>query len=265
MKKILAFVVFLSSFATTMAQDFSLYQKKQFILSGDTMPYRILLPENYQPQKKYPLILFLHGAGERGDDNEKQLIHGGSLFLQDSIRAKYPAIVIFPQCSKDSYWSNVTFQYDSTGKRIAFLFKADSLPTKAMYLVMQLMKKTEQDYKINPGKKYVGGLSMGGMGTFEIARRMPETFAAAFAICGGANTATATQIKNTAWWIFHGLKDDVVNPEYSIRMADSLKNAGAEVKLTLYPDANHNSWDDAVKEAELIPWLWSHSYGKNVH
>ena len=99
---------------------------------------------------------------------------------------------------------------------------------------------------------------MGGMGTFELVRRKPKLFAAAFPICGGANTATAKKMARPDWWIFHGLKDNVVPPELSQSMADALKGAGADVKLTLYPEANHNSWDAAFGEPYLLPWLFSH-------
>ncbi len=258
MKKLSLFFSLIVFVLHAQSQDLALYQKKTFISGKDTLPYRLLLPENYNSKKAYPLILFLHGAGERGSDNEKQLVHGGKLFLLDSIRQKYPAIVVFPQCMSESYWSNVFFVYDSLGKRTGFQFETEGTPTKAMSLVLKLMKDLRSKYKISKSQSYVGGLSMGGMGTFEIVRRMSDTFAAAFAICGGANPATATQMSTTAWWIFHGLKDNVVDPKYSIDMANALKSAGAEVRLTLYPEANHNSWDSAFSEKDLLPWLWSH-------
>ncbi|KAA3629876.1 MAG: phospholipase, partial [Bacteroidetes bacterium] len=106
---------------------------------------------------------------------------------------------------------------------------------------------------------YIGGLSMGGMGTFEMVRRHPGVFAAAFPICGGAHPATAEAIKDVSWWIFHGAKDQVVLPKYSEEMYKSLKAAGADVKFTLYPDANHNSWDPAFAEKDLMEWLFSKS------
>lgn len=98
---------------------------------------------------------------------------------------------------------------------------------------------------------------MGGMGTFELVRRMPGIFAAAFPICGGANPATAIQLKSTSWWIFHGAKDNVVPPFHSENMVNALKKAGASVKFTLYPEANHNSWDSAFAEPGLFDWLFS--------
>jgi len=239
-------------------QDLSLYTKHLFIQKNDTMPYRVLLPLNFNVHKKYPLILFLHGSGERGNDNEKQLIHGGGLFLKDSIRENYPAIVVFPQCTAKGFWANIGSHYDSVAKKRVIEFKGDKEPAKDMALLSGLLKSLEKNYPLDKKKMYVGGLSMGGMGTFELVLRKPKTFAAAFAICGGANPATAKKMKKTAWWIFHGLKDNTVDPQLSKDMADTLRMAGAEVKLTLYPEDGHNSWDDAFKEPELFKWLFSH-------
>ena len=233
------------------------YEKHWYIKGTDTLPYRLLLPKNYDASKKYPLVLFLHGAGERGSDNEAQLTHGWKVFLQDSVREKYQAIVVFPQCAANSYWSNVQIVNDTVTKKRIFNFLKDGKPTIAMKMVLHLLDELEDNYKLDDDRYYVGGLSMGGMGTFELVRRKPKMFAAAFAICGGANTATAKKLKRTDWWIFHGLKDDVVSPEFSRNMTDALKAVGADVKLTLYPAANHNSWDAAFAEKDLLPWLFS--------
>lgn len=258
MKKILllSFYLFLLS-TLSFSQDKSSYEKHWYINGADTLPYRLLLPKNYEPSKKYPLILFLHGSGERGRDNEAQLVHGWKLFLQDSIRENYPAIVVFPQCSAASYWSNVSFVFDSVTKKRSFVFAADGEPSVAMKLLLQLTKELQRNYKLDKNRLYVGGLSMGGMGTFELVRRQPKLFAAAFPICGGANTTTASKLTKPHWWIFHGEADAVVPVELSKQMADALKTAGADVKLTLYPNVNHNSWDNAFAEKDLMAWLFS--------
>jgi predicted peptidase len=247
---------FISQFAE--AQDTSAYSRHLFIKNHDTMPYRVLLPLNFNPSHKYPLILFLHGSGERGNDNNKQLVHGGSLFVADSVRQKYPAIVVFPQCSENSFWANITRQYDSNTQKTSFAFKPDGEPTEAMKLLLDLLRTIEDNYPVDKRRMYVGGLSMGGMGTFELVRRRPGTFAAAIPICGGADTSSAAQLSKTAWWIFHGLKDPVVNPQFSEDMAGALKACGADVKLTLYPEDGHNSWDDAFREPDLFKWLFAH-------
>lgn len=106
---------------------------------------------------------------------------------------------------------------------------------------------------------YVGGLSMGGFGTFELVRRNPKLFAAAFPICGGANPITAKKMKHLDWWVFHGEADKVVPPRYSTQMVDAMKKDGLSVKYSLYPGVGHNSWDNAFAEPELLPWLFSKS------
>ncbi|HNR15326.1 MAG TPA: alpha/beta hydrolase-fold protein [Chitinophagaceae bacterium] len=254
MKKFIGLIVLISLSVMTTAQDLNLFQKKQFITGNDTMLYRLLLPENYDASKKYPLVFFLHGAGERGNDNEKQLVHGAKLFLKEQVRRDYPAIVVFPQCPQNSFWSNVDFRMENA-KRV-FGFKAQGEPTIAMKLAQELLYSIMKDYRVSKRQVYAGGLSMGGMGTFEIVRRNPRLFAAAFPICGGGEPTTAPVMKKTKWWVFHGGKDDVVPPELSEKMVDALKAAKAAVKFTLYPDANHNSWDPAFAEPELLSWLF---------
>lgn len=259
MKKLFLYGIFAFVSVAATAQTVSPFEKHVFVHDGDTLPYRLLLPLNYDSAKSYPLVLFLHGAGERGNDNEKQLSHGSSLFLRDSIRRDYPAIVVFPQCPVNSFWANISRKNDTARKTTSFGFDASQQPTAAMGLLLKLYEHLKSAYNVNPEKVYVGGLSMGGMGTFEIANRLPHTFAAAFAICGGGDTTTAKNMTDTGWWIFHGLKDDIVNPQLSRNMATALKRAGAEVKLTLYPDDNHNSWDSTFGEPDLIPWLFGHT------
>ena len=227
-------------------------EKKLFLYGNDSMPYRILLPKNFKPGKKYPLIIFLHGAGERGNDNEKQLVHGSALFLNENNYNKYPSIVIFPQCRKERYWSNMINEPNMVR---SFNFKRT--PTKEMKMLLRFIPFVLKAYPVKAKQVYVGGLSMGGMGVFEIVARKPGFFAAAFPICGGGDTTATKQLANTSWWIFHGEKDDVVWPYYSKQMANALIKAGAKVKLSLYPGANHNSWDKAFAEPQLLPWLFS--------
>jgi predicted peptidase len=241
---------------STQAQDKSLYQKEIFVADKDTLPYRILLPLNYDASKKYPLICFLHGSGERGNDNEAQLVHGSALFLRDSIREKYPAIVVFPQCAVNIAWSNVQFKMDTVTKKREFIFQEAGEPTIAMVLAQGLLKKLIKDYPVNKKQIYVGGLSMGGMGTFEMVRRNPKLFAAAMPICGGANTAIASKLKKTKWWVFHGAVDSVVPEILSKNMVDALKAVNAEVKYSVYPGVNHNSWDSAFAEPTFMSWLF---------
>jgi predicted peptidase len=251
-------LLFVATQTFSQTQNSNLYRKQWFIQNGDTLPYRILFPENFESQKAYPLLVFLHGRGESGSDNEKQLWNGSKLFLTDSFRSNHPCIVVFPQCFANNYWSNVQAVTDSTknGKR-EFYFIENGEPTRAMNMLIGLIQNLQVRYKLNQNQFYAMGLSMGGMGTFEIVKRMPNTFAAAIPICGGAHPNTAKSLIKTNWWIFHGAKDDIVSPTHSEKMAEALKKAGAKVKFTLYANANHNSWDSAFAEPTLMSWLFS--------
>lgn len=241
--------------SSAFAQDLSKFKKEQFIDGVDTLKYRILFPENFDATKKYPVVLFLHGRGESGNDNEKQLTHGSKMFLTDNSRRDFPAIVIFPQCAEESYWSNVNIE-EVSGKRF-FTFQKGGKATKSMSLVLKFTDGFFNQPFADRTKIYVGGLSMGGMGTFEILRRRPNTFAAAFAICGGDNVANTKKYKHVPLWIFHGGLDDVVNPQLSYSVFSALRTLGHEPKFTVYLKANHNSWDSAFAEPQLFPWLFS--------
>ncbi|WP_448699876.1 prolyl oligopeptidase family serine peptidase [Mucilaginibacter sp. AW1-3] len=245
--------------ANTFAQDYNLYDHGSYIHKKDTLPYRILFPEHFDPNKKYPLVFVLHGSGERGNDNKSQLIHGAQLFLQVRYREKYPAIVVFPQCPANGSWSNRILQVDANGKEKQ-LFQVGGESTQAMRMLLGCVDQFLDKPFVDKHKVYIGGLSNGGMGTFEILRRKPDVFAAAFAICGGDNTRNAkVYAQKVPMWIFHGEKDDVVLFQHSLIMVDAIKAAGGHPKFTLYANDGHNSWDDAFAEPELLPWLFSNS------
>lgn len=246
-----------------MAQSKDEFKKEQFISKNDTLNYRILFPENFSEEEKYPVVLVLHGAGERGDDNESQLVHGSDLFLDSENRKDYPAIVIFPQAPKEDYWAKVEVKRDTMPYQ--FDFKNTEAPTKSLDLVMKMMDSVVAQDFVNKDKVYVGGLSMGGMGTYEIIYKKPEMFAAAFAICGGANPEIAKDYpKGFNIWIFHGEKDDLVPPRLSKAMARSINHHGGNAKVSLYPEDNHNSWDSAFSEPYLLEWLFSHNRNEKL-
>jgi len=256
MKKIIVLFSLCLFVSSALAQDFTKFKKENFVSGTDTLPYRILYPENYDANKKYPVVLFLHGRGESGSDNQKQLTHGAKMFLTDEFRSKFPSIVIFPQCAENSYWATV--EIETVSDKRFFTFVKGGQPTKAMHLLLQFTDQFFKQSNVDQSKIYVGGLSMGGMGTFELLRRKPKTFASAFAICGGDNPANAKRYKNVPLWIFHGGLDDVVNPQLSYSVFKELRKLGNEPKYTIYPKANHNSWDATFAEPELLPWLFSH-------
>lgn len=239
------------------AQDITLFQKEVFIQDKDSLKYRVLYPENFQRDSIYPLVLFLHGAGERGNDNEKQLTHGSSLFLNGTSRKNFPAVVIFPQCTPEDYWANVSV--GRTTFPLGLDFHYEKGPTKAMELVMQLLEHTLREAYINKSQVYVVGLSMGGMGTYELLFRKSELFAAAIPICGGGEPKSVSKYAtNVPIWAFHGAQDNVVDPQRSIEMISSILSVGGVPKFTLFEDANHNSWDQAFNDPNFLPWLFSH-------
>ena len=260
-KRLLVALVFcLALPASLLAQDNPAYERGSYINKRDTLPYRILFPLRFDPSKKYPLVIILHGSGERGNNNEDQLKYGAGLFLKDTIRQKYPAIVVFPQCPSYSFWSNVEREKDMTSDTQRWIFQTNMPPTKAMQMLMTVIDNFLDKPFVNKQKIYVGGLSMGGMGTFELIGRKPNIFASAFAICGGDNTLNAKKYaKKVPLWIFHGKKDQQVPYQHSEAIVTAIRAEGGTPKYTLYPNDDHNSWNDAFAEPMLIPWLFSHS------
>ena len=201
----------------------------------------------------------MHGSGERGSNNEAQLTHGGDLFVNDSVRKDFRAIVIFPQCPKDSTWNYFSSGPDTTsitGRSINF--SVTTKPTTPALLVKLLLDSLVASKVGDRRRMYIGGLSLGGFGTFNMIERYPDFFAAAIPICGGGNTKLAGRIaKKVAVWIFHGDKDQAVDVKYSRQYYDALKKARADVRYTEYPGVGHTSWDYAFAEKELLPWLLS--------
>ncbi len=228
------------------------FQKREFLDdSGNRMPYRILLPMDYDCSKKYPLLIFLHGSGERGNDNEAQLKHGSTLFLQEEIRKNFQAIVVFPQCPSGESWSNM--ESDSTGK---WDFPFTQIPNKQMNLLSGLLGDLKVNNCVDEQKIYLGGLSMGAFGILEWLAREPEKFAAAFPICGGGNTLlTSIYGSKIPTWFFHGDADNVVPVSYSRDLVNKIKSEKGNVRYTEYPGVGHDSWNNAFKEAELLSWL----------
>jgi predicted peptidase len=233
------------------------YEKKEFVYNGNTLPYRILYPANYDKTKKYPLLLFLHGAGERGKDNERQLIWGGKLFITEENRKNFPAIIVLPQCPEESFWAVIKVDRSVTPAKFDFDYTAE--PNWPLVAANELVKKIMKEEAVDKKQVYISGLSMGGMGTFESVYRYPELYAAALPICGGGDVAHYDKrVAKIPFWIFHGSADAVVNPQLSRDMVEKLKSLKAEVKYTEYPGVNHNSWENAFKEPDYLSWMLAH-------
>jgi len=216
---------------------------------GAKLLYRLLKPTQYDSQVKYPLVLFLHGAGERGDDNIRQLVHGMNDFASDETMAKYPCFVVAPQCPKEQKWVDVN--WSATGH---------AMPARAadpLRLTMEAIAALEKQFSIDPARIYVTGLSMGGYGSWDAIARYPDRFAAAAPICGGGDPAQAGRFAQLPVWAFHGGKDGVVKPQRSREMVEAIKAAGGTPKYTEYPDAGHDSWTATYKDPEFFAWLFA--------
>lgn len=256
MKKVLATVFVMFSSAVCFA-NFPLeeYQAKTYVApNGESMNYRVLLPENYDADKKFPLVLFLHGAGERGADNLAQLRHGGGMFTNPVNREKYPAIVLFPQCPAELYWP-----FDTRPDR-GFSLGAfpESYPiSPALSMAKGLLDQYIDSGKVDTRRIYVIGLSMGAMGTFDLVCRYPELFAAAVPICGGVNPLRLKQATPVAFRIFHGDDDNVVPCENSRKAYEALKLYGAEVEYIEFPGVNHGSWTPAFNTPDFMEWIFN--------
>ena len=247
MKYLITFF-FLFSLFNLNSQDLDLYEKKIFVSENDTLNYRILKPLNYDSTKQYPVHLFLHGAGERGNDNVSQLVHGSKLFLKKESREKYNSWVIFPQAPKHDWW----------GYKDPYKLNYNVKESKAMSLVVKLMDNFSKRKDVNQNKIYVSGLSMGGMGTFVILNLRPELFAAATPICGdGDPNSVNNYAKKIPIWIFHGSDDTVVSPKKSLKMAKAIIDAGGSPKITFYENVGHDSWNNAFAEKNFLKWIHS--------
>jgi len=231
-----------------------IYLKEQLESEYGVLNYRILYPNGFDRSQKYPVFLFLHGSGERGEDNEAQLVHGSEMIRKGMDVHK--SIAIFPQCPTEDYWVRLKeTESRPDGLRI-FEPNVDSIPSNALSMVMELMDKIYEEDYVDKSRIFVGGLSMGGMGTFDLCWRKRKMIAAAIAICGAGSASKAADIADLPIRIYHGLEDDVVPLEESLKMVEALKEAGGNPEVFFYEGVNHNSWDNAFAEPDFLTWLY---------
>jgi predicted peptidase len=216
---------------------------------GDSLNYRLLVPDS-DTLRRYPLVIFLHGSGERGSDNEAQLKWGVMNFATDQNMMLHPAFVLVPQCPEKIDWANFS---RATGPADRHLLATPSLP---MELVMGLIRQLIKTMPVDSNRIYITGLSMGGYGTFDAIERYPEIFAAAVPVCGGGDLSKASSIKQIPIWIFHGSEDPNVDPSYSLEMVEALTKQGAHPGFTLYPEVGHYAWLGAYSDPLLMEWLF---------
>jgi predicted peptidase len=195
--------------------------------------YLLFLPADYGKEqgKKWPLMMFLHGAGERGSDINLVKKHGPPKIVES--KKDFPFIVVSPQCPTGRWWQP--------------------------HEVIALIDEVAAQHAVDPERVYLTGLSMGGFGTWDTAARYPERFAAIVPICGGGDARRVRSLRDTPAWVFHGDKDEAVAVQRSIEMVEALKQAGnSGVKFTRYPDAGHDSWTATYDNPELYQWLLKH-------
>jgi predicted peptidase len=216
---------------------------------GDTLYYRQLVPDA-NPKRHYPLLIFLHGSGERGSDNISQLKWGVMNFATEQNLLKYPAVIIAPQCPANSGWTG------PGNSRTAITAPMSATPTKPMELLLALIKQIKAQGLIDTSRIYITGLSMGGFGTFDAIEREPGLFAAAVPVCGGGDPAKAASLAKLPMWIFTGSEDPAVNPEFSLNMLEALWKAGARPGFTMLPEVGHFSWLGAYTDPLMIEWLF---------
>jgi predicted peptidase len=192
-----------------------------------TLDYLLYLPADYADKDSWPLMLFLHGAGERGDDLNVVKVHGPPKLIEAG--KQFPFVVVSPQCPKDRTW-------------------------QAMELTA-LVDDIVAKYKIDQDRIYVTGLSMGGFGTWLLAAYTPNRFAAIIPICGGGEVISTRRLARLPVWAFHGAKDIVVPLRRSEELVDALKKTGGDAKLTVYPEAGHDSWTATYDNLEVYEWL----------
>ena len=189
--------------------------------------YLLYLPTGYQgSEKRWPLMLFLHGSGESGTNLTRVKAHGPPKIVES--KPEFPFILVSPQSSGRG-WNPE--------------------------LLNELLDQVMHDYRVDPDRVYLTGLSMGGFGAWSLAARHPEKFAALVPICGGGSTNDAPKLAKLPIWVFHGAQDKTVSPERSKSMVEALKAAGGAPKFTLYPEAGHDSWTATYNNPELYDWL----------
>jgi predicted peptidase len=213
--------------------------------SGLTMGYRLFVPAGYDGTLKYPLVVALHGSGERGSNNTSQLTANqlATAWTADTLQKRVPHFVLAPQCPIESTWVNY-------GKPI------DAAPfSGTLKIVLEIVDSLAREFSLDPDRNYVIGLSMGGYASWDLTVRFPERFAAAVPICGAGDTAKAARIKDLPVWAFHGDKDPTVNVSGSRNMIAAIKRAGGDPAYTEYAGVGHDSWTRAMKEPALFPWM----------
>ena len=219
--------------------------------NGGLLRYRILPPATLEAGRRYPLVLFLHGAGERGEDNAMQLVWGVWPLVSYMKQKGIEGYVIAPQCPAGKQWVDTPWSLPA--------HKMPEKPSEPMSLVMELLDKTVNELPIDSGRVRVTGISMGGYGTWDIVQRRPDFFAAAMPVCGGGDSTLAWKIRSVPIWTFHGDKDSAVPVVRSRQMVSALWQCDGNVRYREYPGVGHGCWIQTYSDNKVLDWFFSQS------
>lgn len=234
---------------------FAPFEKQSFSFKENTMPYQIMFPRDYDPNASYPLVIFLHGAGERGSDNERQMAYGPDTFGNYDARTDYPAIVIFPQCPGNVMWSR-RIKYTENDSLI-FEFPVEERPNYAMEMVIELVKSLIKNEAVDENRIYITGLSMGGIGVYEFFYYAPDIPAAGVSMAGGHDSSlVASYATDRAFWLHHGTNDGVVPSTYSKLLYNKMLDLGVNARLSLAEGRGHE-WNYVLNDPEYLEWMFA--------
>jgi len=223
---------------------------------NEPFEYRLLKPARLEEGKRYPVVLFLHGAGERGDDNRAQLKYLPEWMAEKEYRAKYPAIVIAPQCRKERRWVDVDWGDDKS-------VGMPAEPSHQMKVAMGILDHVLENYPVDKRRIYLTGLSMGGYGSWDLAMRRPKMFAAVAPVCGGGDESKAKLLVDVPIYAYHGDQDQAVPVERTRKMIAAINQAGGTPKYKELPGVGHNSWTAAYRDPDgVVPWMFEQAREK---
>jgi predicted peptidase len=232
------------------------FEKRIFVdPKGGKLPYRFLQPLKMEKGRKYPLVLFLHGAGERGNDDSIQLRNGVQLFVKPEVREQFPCYMLVPQCPSDLKWVDTDWHLDKH-------LMPDTL-SFPLRLVVALLNKTIREYPIDTTRIYLTGISMGGFGVWDLLQRFPNKFAAAAPVCGGADETKAELLKNIPIWDFQGGNDKLVKTIRSRNIIAAIRAAGGHPIYTEYAGMGHHCWDSAYGDLKIPKWMFAQHLNAN--
>ncbi|MGE3172421.1 MAG: PHB depolymerase family esterase [Planctomycetota bacterium] len=234
--------------APAISPAFARFAAGTVTVDGRDHPYRLLVPTD--ATTPLPLVVFLHGAGERGDDNERQLTWLPRRMDEPAQRRAHPCWLLAVQCPEDQRWVDVSWGESASSPMPA-------QPSQPMRAVMAAMEQVLAERPVDPARVYLTGLSMGGYGAFDLGCRWPDRFAALLPVCGGGDERAAPRLASLPTWIWHGDQDRAVPVQRSRAMAAAIRAAGGDVRYTELAGVGHDSWRQAYGDDGALDWLFA--------